>query len=139
MLCDCVLYFFSNLFFFFTTHVINYINLSCIFSGLYEGPQQSVLVLEDLIGKETCLLKNRNSSCKVLPKLIILLFFSFLKQVEIWQKEYVNPGSSLTKPNVNNVSNKYVVDWHLYIKTILYIQTLNLSLWYLQTMKKILP
>ena len=66
-------------FFFFTTQVITYINLSCIFSGLYEGPQQSVLVLEDLIGKETCLLKNRNSSCKVLPKLIILLFFSFLK------------------------------------------------------------
>lgn len=76
--CFVIVYFpFSNLFFFFTTQVITYINLSCIFSGLYEGPQQSVLVLEDLIGKETCLLKNRNSSCKVLPKLIILLFFPF--------------------------------------------------------------
>ena len=53
--CDCVLSFFQSIFFFFTTQVINYINLSCIFLGLYEGPQQSVLVLEDLIGKETCL------------------------------------------------------------------------------------
>ena len=79
--CFVIVYytFFPIYFFFFTTHVINYINLSCIFSGLYEGPQQSVLVLEDLIGKETCLLKNRNSSRKVLPRLIILLFFSFLK------------------------------------------------------------
>ena len=55
MLCDCVLSFFQSIFFSFTTQVINYINLSCIFLGLYEGPQQSVLVLEDLIGKEKCL------------------------------------------------------------------------------------
>ena len=48
--CFVIVYFpFSNLFFF----LYNSSYLSCIFLGLYEGPQQSVLVLEDLIGKET--------------------------------------------------------------------------------------
>ena len=55
--CIVIVYFpFSNLFFFlYNSSYKLHKFILYIFSGLYEGPQQSVLVLEDLIGKETCL------------------------------------------------------------------------------------
>ena len=53
--CDFVLFFFQSIFFLYNSSYKLHKFILYIFSGLYEGPQQSVLVLEDLIGKETCL------------------------------------------------------------------------------------